>query len=92
MAVKVADLAFFDEKEDKYVLDQSRYGIQISTSSADADIKQQGFVKVHGSLKPELNVVSVKPIQEGDTDADIPSRVMYEKGKSHTTSYCIYER
>ncbi|WHY66679.1 glycoside hydrolase family 3 C-terminal domain-containing protein [Neobacillus sp. SuZ13] len=81
MTVKVPNLAFFDEAQNKYVIDQGRYGIQISTSSADADIQQQEFVKVHGDLKPELSVVTAKPIQEGDKEADIPSRVMYEKGK-----------
>jgi len=81
MTVKVPDLAFFDEAQNKYIVDQGRYGIQISTSSADADIQQQEFIKVHGDLKPELSVVTVKPIQEGDKEADIPSRVMYEKGK-----------
>ncbi|WP_026695409.1 glycoside hydrolase family 3 C-terminal domain-containing protein [Peribacillus kribbensis] len=79
--VNIADLAFFDEAQNKYVVDQGRYGFQISTSSADADIKQQGFLEVHGSLKPELKVVTVKPVQEGDIEADIPSRVMYEAGK-----------
>ncbi|MBT2729535.1 glycoside hydrolase family 3 C-terminal domain-containing protein [Bacillus sp. ISL-75] len=81
MTVKVPDLAFFDESQNKYTVDQGRYGIQISTSSADADIQQQEFINVHGNLNPELSVVTVKPIQEGDKEADIPSRVMYEKGK-----------
>ncbi|MBM7654927.1 glycoside hydrolase family 3 C-terminal domain-containing protein [Neobacillus cucumis] len=80
MTVNVPDLAFFDEAQNKFTVDQDRYGIQISTSSADADIKQQDFINVHGDLKPELSVVSVKPIQQGDTEADIPDRVIYDKG------------
>jgi len=81
MSVKAADLAFFDEAQNKYVVDIGRYGIQISNSSADSDIQLQDFVQITGSLKPILNVVTVKPAQEGDQVLDIPQRVIFDKNK-----------
>ena len=81
LSVAVADLAFFDETLGKYVVDNGRYGVQISKSSADADIQAQDFVQVSGSLKPVISVVTVKVTQEGDAALDIPSRVLVEEGK-----------
>lgn len=81
MSVKVADLAFFDEAQNKYVVDNGRYGIQISKSSADNDIQLQDFVQITGALNPVLNVVTVKPTQEGDQTQDIPQRVYFDKNK-----------
>ena len=80
-SVRVADLAFFDEKAGRYVVDNGRYGVQISKSSADADIQAQDFVQVAGTLHPVLNVVTVKPTQEGDAVVDIPTRVIFQAGK-----------
>ena len=93
LVVKVPDLAFFDEALGRYVVDNGRYGMQISRSSADADIQLQDFINVTGSLTPVLNVVTVKPHQEGDDLLDIPSRVIYQAGQgSHPTDYRGDER
>ncbi len=79
--VKVPDLAFFDNDLNKWVVDSGRYGVQVSTSSADADIQLQDFVQVSGSLTPFPSVITVKPTQEGDATADIPQRVMFLEDK-----------
>lgn len=79
LTVNVPDLAFFNEDQNKYVIDDGRYGIQISDSSADSDIKLQDSVKVSGALKPALNVVTVKANQEGDSAMDIPNRIIYNR-------------
>jgi beta-glucosidase len=81
LSVKVPDLAFFDEALGRYVVDNGRYGVQISRSSADADIQLQDFIQVTGALDPVLEVVTVKPTQEGDEALDIPTRVLFEKHK-----------
>jgi beta-glucosidase len=81
LSVAVPDLAFFDQALGRYVVDNGRYGVQISKSSADADIMLQDFIQVSGTLKPVLEVVTVKPHQEGDEALDIPTRVRYTEGK-----------
>ncbi len=81
MSVNVSDLAFFDESLGRYVVDTGLYGVQISKSSADADIQLQASVEVSGTLRPVISVVTVKPNQEGDDALDIPSRVIYSEGK-----------
>ena len=80
-SVKVPDLAFFDNDLNKWVIDNGRYGVQISTSSADSDIQLQDDVQVSGSLTPVPSVLTVKPSQQGDAAADIPQRVMFLEDK-----------
>lgn len=79
--VNVSDLAFFDEAQGKYVVDNGRYGIQIGETSADADIKVQDYVTVTGTLTPKLDVVSVMPSQEGDDTLDYQQRLIFQRGK-----------
>ena len=50
--VKVPQLAFFSDSANRYSVDDGRYGIQLSTSSADQDVQQQAFITVHGALDP----------------------------------------
>ena len=80
--VEVPDLAFFDNDLNKWVVDNGRYGVQISTSSADANIQLQDYVQVSGTLTPILEVVTVKPHQADDEALDIPARVIYQKGRT----------
>ncbi len=82
MDIHIPDLAFFDETQGRYVVDNGRYGMQVSRSAADADIQLQDSLQVTGSLKPALKVVTIKPIQEGDQALDIPTRVFFEKNKT----------
>ncbi|HEU5157876.1 MAG TPA: glycoside hydrolase family 3 C-terminal domain-containing protein [Streptosporangiaceae bacterium] len=73
--VRVPDLAFFDQDQRRYVVDRGRYGIQLGTSSADADIQRQTTVTVSGALRPTPAVVTAKPVAAGDAARGIASRV-----------------
>jgi beta-glucosidase len=77
--LKIAGLAFYDEPRGRYVLDQGRYGIQISRSAADDDVVQERFMSVHGQLRETPSVVTVKPTMRGDRRRDIATRVMFPR-------------
>ena len=81
LAVKVPNLAFWNSTLNKWVVDTGRYGVQISKSSADADIQLQDYIQVSGSITPVLSTVSVQANEEGDAAQDIPTRVMFDEGK-----------
>jgi beta-glucosidase len=75
--VKVPSLAFFNEALNRYTVDDGRYGVQVASSAADADIEAQQFVTVSGSLTPSLNVVTATPAMLGDAARGIQQRVMF---------------
>src|SRR5262249_41629645 len=55
--------------------------IQIATSSADADIKAQDTITVHGALTPRANVLTAKPrIASTDNQRGISQRVLFPEG------------
>lgn len=56
--VRVPDLAFFDERLDRYTVDRGRYAIEVGSSSARAE--QRTHVTVTGELRPRLSVVTAK--------------------------------
>ena len=77
--VNVPDLAFSDNG--KWVVDDGRYGIQISQSSADSDIAAQDTITVSGAIAPKPSVVTVKPvIKDSDPARDIATRVEFPVG------------
>ncbi|MEO3923368.1 glycoside hydrolase family 3 C-terminal domain-containing protein [Micromonosporaceae bacterium B7E4] len=57
--VPVADLAFFDERAGRYVVDPGAYAFQVGRSSADTDPRLRAVVTVRGALRPALSVVTV---------------------------------
>ena len=57
--VTVADLAFFDERLGRYVVDPGEYTFQVGPSSAADDPRLRARVTVHGTLRPTLSVVTV---------------------------------
>jgi beta-glucosidase len=75
--VKVPELAFFDQNAGRWSVDDGRYSIQVGSSSADFDLPLQGDVSVNGSLTPKLNVLSAKPVMQGDPVRGIQQRVMF---------------
>jgi beta-glucosidase len=75
--VKVADLAFFDQSGNRFQVDQGRYGLQLASSSADTDVRQQAFVTVTGTLHPIPAVVTAKPVMAGDAAQGIVQRVIF---------------
>jgi beta-glucosidase len=79
-AVNVPDLAFFDQDQGRYVVDRGTYGIQLATSSADADVQRQTTVTVGGALRPEPSVVTAKPVAAGDAAQGIADRVFFSAG------------
>lgn len=76
--VKAADLAFFDEASNSYVVDPGKYGFQVSSSSADSDIKLTASVKVSGRISPTPTVLTAKPIETGDQARGVAQRVMFD--------------
>ena len=61
LPIKIADLAFYNEADKRFEVDQGQYGIQISTSSADRDIQAQDTIKVNGKLTQKPSVLSAQP-------------------------------
>jgi len=78
--VDVADLAFFDETAGAYTVDSGRYGFQLASSAADADVRQQAFVTVSGAPHPKPAVVTAKPVAPADAAAGIPQRLIFQAG------------
>jgi beta-glucosidase len=76
--VKASALAFWNETENKYVVDSGDYGLQVGTSSADSDIKLTGSVKVIGYTVETPTVVTAKPIETGDVSNHVAQRVMFD--------------
>jgi beta-glucosidase len=76
--VKVPDLAFFNETTSRYQVDDTRYGLQLGTSSSD--IAQQAFIKVTGTLRPGPSVVTVQPVMPGDPASDVAQRAFFPVG------------
>ena len=78
--VPVAKLAFWDDRAHRYVVDPGEYGLEISTSSADSDIRLLASVAVSGTIEETPTVVDAKPIQSGDRAAGVAQRVFFEPG------------
>ena len=78
--ITVPDLAFFDESTNRFEVDQGRYGLQLASSSADADVQQQAFIKVTGTLKPTPAVVTAKPVVAHTAAQGIAQRVSFGAG------------
>lgn len=80
LTVKASALAFFDEKTGKNVVDPGRYGLQVSSSAADGDVRLRGTVAVTGAITPTPVVVTAKPVQTGDKAARVAQRVVFDQG------------
>ncbi|MHA6802613.1 glycoside hydrolase family 3 C-terminal domain-containing protein [Salinifilum ghardaiensis] len=75
--VPVRELAFFDEQQNRYTVDDA-YELQLGRSSAD--VADQQRVDVTGELAPQPESVSVTPQAAGDPEGSNASRVMYAPG------------
>jgi regulation of enolase protein 1 (concanavalin A-like superfamily) len=81
LPIKIADLAFYNEADKRFEVDQGEYGIQLSTSSADSDIQAHDTINVSGALTPKPSVLSAQPrISGADTESGISQRVMFPEG------------
>jgi beta-glucosidase len=78
LPIKIADLAFYNETDKRFEVNQGRYGIQISTSSADSDIQAQDTINVKGQLTQKPSVLTAQPrIAHSDVARGITQRVMF---------------
>ncbi len=81
--VKISDLAFWDDQANKWSVDDGTYGIQLSESSADADIQAQDTINVSGAITPKPNVVTAEPVVAGsDASRDVQQRVFFTAGQT----------
>jgi hypothetical protein len=81
LPLKIADLAFYNEADKRFEVDRGLYGIQISTSSADADIQARDTIDVHGTPAPKPSVLTARPrIAGSDAPRGITQRVMFPEG------------
>jgi beta-glucosidase len=80
LPIKVADLAFYSEADKRFEVDPGEYGIQISTSSADSDVRAQDTINVSGALTPTPSVLTAKPRMTSDAARGISQRVMFPEG------------
>ncbi len=78
--VKISDLAFYNEDEDRNIVDTGLYEIQVGRSSADVPLK--GNINVSGSLKIVPAVLTAKPSQSGDETIGIEERLIFDKGRT----------
>ncbi len=78
LPIKIADLAFYNEADQRFEVDRGAYGIQISTSSADSDIQVQDRINVRGALTQKPSVLTAQPrIADRDAARGISQRVMF---------------
>jgi beta-glucosidase len=76
MAVRIADLAFFNEAQDRFVVDPGSYRFELGSSSAD--IRQTVIVTVSGSLTPAPVVLTAHPVAADD--GQLVRRVVFRPG------------
>jgi len=78
LPIKIADLAFYNETDKRFEVDQGTYGIQISTSSADGDVQAQETINVRGKLTQKPSVLTAQPrIAHSDVARGITQRVVF---------------
>ncbi len=76
-SLPVANLAFFNQNAGRWQVDDGRYGLQVSTSSADADIQLARDITVSGTLTPSLSVITAQPTMPGDQARDVHDRLIF---------------
>ncbi|MBV9197438.1 MAG: glycoside hydrolase family 3 C-terminal domain-containing protein [Solirubrobacterales bacterium] len=79
-ALQMPNLAFFNQNANRWEVDEGRYGVQISTSSADSDIQLERYIDVRGSIRRQVSVVTAKPTMPSDFANDIHDRLIFPAG------------
>lgn len=77
--ISVPSLAFYNERQNQWVVDDGAYGIQLGDSSAEAGIQQQRLIRVSGTLTPVLNAITAKPTMPSDAKRDIHDRLLFPR-------------
>jgi beta-glucosidase len=80
MTVPASRVAFWDDRAERYVVDPGEYGLEMSTSSADSDIRLHAAVGISGTIDETPAVVSVKPIETDDRASGVAQRVFFDTG------------
>lgn len=78
LSVAVADLAFYNEKAERFELDQGRYTVMVGSSSANLPLTKD--VTVTGQATAVPAVLTAKPNQTGDAEKRIEQRLIFDKG------------
>ncbi len=77
--VKIADLAFYNEAQDRFIVDTGAYQLQVGASSRTLPLKAD--ISISGSVKLVPAVVTAKPSQNGDAAIEVEERLIFDKGK-----------
>lgn len=80
LTVNVPDLAFYNSRSRRFMLDDGVYWVLIADSAADGGVRLQRSVTVRGRLAPVPSAVTAKPVMVGDPARGIQSRVMFPEG------------
>ncbi|MDR1136551.1 MAG: glycoside hydrolase family 3 C-terminal domain-containing protein [Clostridiales Family XIII bacterium] len=80
--VKIEDLAFYNAAQDKYIVDNGQYLVQVGASSAD--IRKTAAFTVTGAITPVPETVTFYPNQTlggvDDADLGIGERIVFSAG------------
>ena len=80
LEVAVPDLAFYNEDQDKYIVDTGKYQIQVGGNSETADLMTSD-INVSGALEIVPEILTAKPNQAGDEAKGVEERLIFDKGK-----------
>ena len=80
--IQIPNLAFFDQSANRWQVDDGAYGIEVSTSSADSDIRAEQRINVSGHLTPAVSVVTAQPTMPSDAAQDIHDRLVFPAGST----------
>ena len=80
LEVSVPDLAFYNEAEDKYIVDTGKYQIQVGGNSETASLLTSD-ITVSGELEIVPEILTAKPNQAGDEAKSVEQRLIFDKGK-----------
>lgn len=76
-SLKIPSLAFFDQRANRWKIDDGEYGIQVSTSSAGPAVRLEQLIHVTGALTPTLSVITAKPTMPGDAGRGVHDRLIF---------------
>ncbi len=88
-SVPVSKLAYYDTTSNAYIVDPGTYGLQVSSSAADADVQLHATVDISGTLLEKPMTLTAKPIQTGDVAKDIAQRVMFDVNTTITPQLTV---
>ncbi len=79
LEVNIPDLAFYNEEQDRFIVDTGLYEIQVGKNSANVPLT--GRINVSGTMNIVPAVLTIKAHQEGDEALGVEERLIFDKGK-----------